>query len=91
MTDLVERVAEAIADTIHHGLRWPWVPCASSVPIEADDVRDMARAALAAMREPTEAMVVAALRADRGMNSPTTIAGDWRAMIDAALREGNTP
>ena len=41
---------------------------------------DQARAAIAAMREPTEEMVDAWIRA------PGAIKGGWQAMIDAALK-----
>ena len=40
---------------------------------------ECARAAIAAMREPTEAMINAWIRA------PGAIKGGWQAMIDAAL------
>ena len=40
---------------------------------------DQARAAIAAMREPTEEMIVAWIRA------PGAIKGGWQGMIDAAL------
>ena len=39
----------------------------------------LARAAIAAMREPTEEMIVAWIRA------PGAIKGGWQGMIDAAL------
>ena len=39
----------------------------------------LARAAIAAMREPTEEMIVACIGA------PGAIKGGWQAMIDAAL------
>lgn len=57
------------------------------------DMRADARALIAAMREPTEAMLVAAARCRTdpsrfGNSSPDdTMGPEWRAMIDAALAE----
>jgi hypothetical protein len=77
---MIERIAQAIFDkdpeglfTIHHAEVY-------------------ARAALEAMREPTKAMLDAADAAHPrgyGRETPlTTIIGtEWRAMIDAALKE----
>ena len=42
---------------------------------------DQARAAIAAMREPTEEMI------DAWISAPGAIKGGWQAMIDCALRE----
>jgi hypothetical protein len=42
---------------------------------------DQARAAIAAMREPTEEMI------DAWIGAPGAIKGGWQAMIDCALRE----
>lgn len=89
MTDMVERVAKALAfvrvaahshttltpDDIWRGLD----------PVNQDLVRFDARAALAAMREPTEAMSVAGGEAQQqsigSWGEPKVV---WRAMIDEA-------
>ena len=85
MNEMVDRLARAICDAeACQGLREPF-PC---------DVCDkggcvtLARAAIGAMREPTEAMIDAIADALMdGHDEPTT--GDcaliWRAGIDAAL------
>lgn len=67
MTDMVERVAKALVEA------WPsWGTWDDEV------ARDGARAAIAAMREPTEAM----------LNTPEwlSIRHRWQAMIDEALK-----
>jgi hypothetical protein len=50
-----------------------------------DDYRDLARAAIKELREPTDAMIVRAYKDDSFVPnlSPT---GTWQAMIDEALR-----
>jgi hypothetical protein len=72
--DMVERVARAIA-AVNHEDDFD----------RSDEARRMfiedARAAIAAMREPTEEMVKAQ------WSEPTCGAEGWRAMIDAALNE----
>jgi hypothetical protein len=72
MTDMIERVAKAINDTmLQHGDYKP---------------DELARAAIAAMREPTDRMVhvgtMANLRQDGFF-----MGGIWKNMIDAALEE----
>lgn len=75
--EMVERVARAIATT-------------ARFPNFTDEVRDTflphARAAIAAMREPTETMRDAGTMADEDQwaGNPPRV---WRAMIDAALAE----
>jgi hypothetical protein len=78
MTQMIERVARAI--------------CASGVCIDPDsyDVDRYwrrwipeARAAISAMREPTEAMKRAADRLPDVMS----VGDEWRAMIDEALKD----
>ncbi len=70
---MIERVADAIATVLmNDGPR--------------ADMQDVARAALAAMREPTRVMVAVAVHA----HDDSTFAGardNWIAMIDMALRE----
>jgi len=74
MSEMVERVARALSGWLHGSPSWE-----SCFP--------MARAAIEAMREPTEAMVWAG-RADH-----LTVDGEewskpiWQAMIDAALED----
>lgn len=79
MNEMVERVARAIAGADRN--QWDHM----FAPRKAMFVC-FARAAMAAMREPTEAMI------DSGMNTGYAPACDlevdahWRAMIDEALR-----
>jgi hypothetical protein len=91
MSEMVERVARAIHKTYHadtmDGLSGGSVDAAWDRLAEfdcQDEWRAAARAVIAAMREPTEAMI-------EGTNYPNTTwdSGDadvWRAMIDAALK-----
>lgn len=46
----------------------------------------LARAAIEAMREPTEAMVLAGFAVDEGQRSPGSPLQHWTAMIDEALK-----
>lgn len=102
MSGIIERVAEAIFGAIpvqdgvkaRHGILrfYSWEEYKAECPRFADQVRDQARAALAAMREPTAAMT---------MKVPTYIVDDgdgviitehdmrsvWHEMIDEALQE----
>ncbi len=73
--DMVERVALALCNHLNEG--------AASLYEELgeDTARDLARVAIAAMREPTEAMVDAGVEAAVCDNAPLA----WPAMIDAAL------
>lgn len=87
MSEMVERVARAIAALRSCSLEWgPKQPiCASCSNARgySDDVGCMtlARAAIEAMREPTEAMWAAHREADKlGISH-------WHTMIDAALSE----
>ena len=88
MSEMVERVARAIADAVYDAIKAALFETRENYvdqnwPKFATD----ARAAIAAMREPTEAM------AARGydMYDPEHDSGPgpdefWRAMIDEALR-----
>lgn len=97
MTGLVERVARAICQ--HRAARACEYKghdrCASgciasreNLLSEHGEVGGQARAAIAAMREPTQAMYRAG---DRCVDDQETLAPSsawiWRAMIDAALAE----
>jgi len=68
MSTMIERVAQALQQEMATA---PFDEPASSFAL--------ARAAIAAMREPTEEMVLAWIRA------PGAITGGWQGMIDAAL------
>ncbi len=87
MSEMIERVAMVIKGELGKALNATplpgdphdhndWSATGGSVNLE-----DIARAAISAMREPTEAMV-GQWPYDRG-NRMT-----WRAMIDEALKEG---
>ena len=73
--DMIERVARAIAEQ-NHGSTW-------------DEWIDEARAAIEAMREPTEAMINGLRIAQECGDSTAALWAPlvWRAMIDAALGE----
>jgi hypothetical protein len=82
MTDMVERVARAIYEDRNGPRCEPWgtKPKGHKDPYRAD-----ARAAIEAMREPTEAMVGSGADHDAeggGTGNPLAI---YTAMIDAAL------
>ena len=68
MSSMIERVAQALQQEM--GTAHLDEPPSSFA---------LARAAIAAMREPTEEMIVAWIRA------PGAITGGWHGMIDAAL------
>jgi len=72
MTDMIERVAKAINDAmIKHGDYKP---------------DELARAAIAAMREPTEEMYQGVCALNKRWQDSNS-AEIWQAMIDAALGE----
>lgn len=101
MSEMLERVARALydqeaersakADRIIAAARGQPVGQPSIEPYEecADAFRADARAAIEAMREPTEAMVAAAWvkrsSLDEAPTPGATFALMWRAMIDASL------
>ncbi len=79
MSEMVERVAQAIWSARHPGLAWTSVPC-----VIKRSYRSGARAAIQAMREPTEEMIQAAWA--------EVLPGHvWRAMIDTALGADHDP
>ena len=90
MTDMVERVARAIGDAYETaGQRGHLRTMRPSEVV----LKIVARAAIAAMREPTPGMVTAAgyrnVRTQRDVQE--WLEGhDWQAMIDAALK-GDKP
>ena len=69
MTNMIERVARAIAKSQGSNPRW-----------NREGWLKDARAAIEAMREPTEEMSHAGWRTDSGISTVV-----WQAMIDAAL------
>ena len=77
----VERVARAIA-TANNKVCWPELTAAQRRPDKHDIALFMpeARAAIKALREPSEVMIMAATIGD--------VEASWIAMIDAALEEG---
>lgn len=82
MSEMIERVARAMRDADYrHGVLW-------------EEYKPLARAAIKAMREPTEAMVEAGINALCDCEAPVPISGRrevvtaiYRAKIDAALEE----
>ena len=67
MSTMVERVAQALQQEM------------GTAPFDETAAIALGRAAIAAMREPTEEMIDAWIRA------PGAIKGGWQGMIDAAL------
>ena len=87
MSEMVERVARAVYEVAPIGVRlWEDAPGATR-----DHWCRVARAAIAAMREPTEKMVMAGgvQLLNRGEYEPTAADGAndiWCAMIDVELK-----
>lgn len=82
MSEMIERVAKAIAGVIDSAM--------PNVYVHTLDYKAAARAAIQAMREPTEQMVDAVYRQeDPGFcdepGTPTAPDDVWRQMIDEAL------
>ena len=79
MSEMVEKVAKAM-----HSVDALIQPSWESLEGEQEDYREYARAAIAAMREPTEAMIEAAQwNTTRG--KVPTFKDQWQAAIDEAL------
>lgn len=93
MSDMVERVAKALFRSRYfypeHEAFWPdrLDELVNGPPFEADGYRSMARAAIEAMREPTEEMKEAgsAFVYEAWGHGPTIAREAWQANIDAAL------
>lgn len=101
MSEMVERVARAIyareklrsesmERIANQGSEGPWVSLLLPYESQNEIYRDLARGAIAAMREPTEAMRAAA---DALEDQPGRDKGDredgeahWRAMIGEVLK-----
>jgi hypothetical protein len=83
MSEMVERVARAMAAdyNIRHDCQHGFDDVFFLDAVR-DEWRAAARAAISAMREPTEAMVRAANRNNHPRDEET-----WRTMVDAALEE----
>lgn len=81
-SEMVEQVARAIK-------RARALPGTNPVARLSDVDRRAARAAIEAMREPTEAMLDAACQADGSRRPNPEALIHWQAMIDTAL-EGNS-
>ena len=71
MSSIVKRVAQALQQEM------------GTAPFDETAAFALARAAIAAMREPTEEM----LNAGHEARAKATVNGIWHAMIDAALEE----
>ena len=85
MSEMVERVARALCDRDPDGTQGG--PMSSGIWLDEGEANwtaftDKARAAIAAMREPTAAMLEAA-----GGERPRETAYAWQAMLDAALKD----
>jgi hypothetical protein len=85
MSEMIERMAKALYDD--------WVKedftedyCAWDLLPGKDMWRQRARATLAAMQEPTDKMIDAVY--DPAVNSRSSVANDWRSMVEAELGEG---
>jgi len=74
MSSMIERVAQALQQEM--GAASSDEPASSFA---------LARAAIAAMREPTQGMI------DGWIRAPGAIKGGWHGMIDAALHEQDAP
>jgi len=87
-SELVERVARAIYESMYDA-DWPPEPFDSGLRT-ADGYRETARAAIAAMRRPTEGMLDAVRPLSQEFSSQWREHADWdwRVMIDVALVEG---
>lgn len=84
MSEMVERVAKALFQWQHGHDRWD-----EAEPDVREDACEAARAAIEAMREPTEAMCDAADALDRveaGVLRTEVPFDAWIAMIDEALK-----
>ena len=82
MTDMIERVAAAMWERTHDGRWYNWGDGQDESRIIH---REDARVAIAAMREPTDAMLEAGNQTLRAFSCWCC----WQAMIYAALRESN--
>ena len=84
MSEIIERVARAAYESLFNG-EWPDV----GTSISADGFRTAARAAIEAMREPTDEMKNCSEEVHWGYSCHVCggLTEGWYKMIDAALRE----
>lgn len=81
-SEMVEKVAKAMFAKGAVNVTWGGVD-----DLSRQMFMDFARTAIAALREPTEAMILAGVHHD----NMGDMAGRWRAMVDAALANPQTP
>jgi hypothetical protein len=91
MSEMVERVARIVFDILAADPDWDdayetreQAAACGNDDTSQEECREYARRIIAAMREPTEAMIEASNREWDGRMSARS-AGVWQAMIDAAL------
>lgn len=82
MESMIERVARAIAGKLDDNT--PWKECGQGF---RETCILLARAAIEAMREPTEAMLDAYSLTSMSWNDEAVAKSVWYPMIDAALKE----
>ena len=83
MSGMIDRVARALAEADE--LQWTFMFDSHRDEPSRDDYRRRARAAIEAMRKPTEAMIEAVRDPHEGL-SAGAVEYVWDAMIDAALK-----
>lgn len=83
MGEMVDRVARAMAES--RDLIWENMSEFSNADETPEYYRSLARAAIAAMREPTGEMIQAANPYVKGYDDMRSSYAAWQAMIDAAL------
>lgn len=93
---MIERVAKALYENFFTD-EWPPAD-APDLGMDADNFRKAARAAIEAMREPTEEMIKRGHLCDplgvdvkAGGEAEDVYGTTWRAMIDAALADARPP
>jgi len=92
MSEMIERVAQAMAESIktplYGGLIWKYMgDDDSATDYENRDYwRVLARAAIEAMREPTKLMTLVDGPGDQHTYRDAENAATWRKMIDEALK-----
>lgn len=91
MTTMIEKVARAIFEACNRqdpvaGFGYADADGGKTVLDGAYDLTAIARAAITAMREPTDGMDDAAYDSD-ALENGSSAYGCWQAMIDAALAE----
>ena len=88
MSEMIEKVARAIAaEDIHLAAAFSGVGSVNAQHYERKIAFQMARAAIEAMREPTEAMIDKGAVAEGDGNLAVEAQNIWQAMIDGALGE----